>query len=162
MTDMISRLLTDLAACLCAQIQEDGLPEPCFCGVMPGARVAYDYVNGCEEQDGMAWTRLTLAYPAGGVGRVDSSIRNCNTGLGVDIEIGILRRAPTLDENRNPPDEASQLGSTDLQTADMLAMFKAIQCCFAESDRDYIIGAYRPFGPEGFAVGGTLPIMVAL
>lgn len=159
---MISLMLTDLAACLCAQIADDGLPEPCFCGVLPGARVAFDYVGTCDDRDGMAWTRLGLAYPATGVGRVDTTIRNCSSGLGVDIEIGILRSAPTMNENGEPPDEAAQLATADLQMADMLAMARAVQCCFGDSGRDYILGQYRPVGPEGFAVGGLFSVMVAL
>lgn len=160
--NVISRLLTDLAACLCEQIKDAGLPDPCFCGVMPGARVALDYVGNCEQQDGMAWTRLTTAYPAAGVGRVDTSLGNCGVGLGIDIEIGIIRSAPRMTEDSEPPEEGAQLEATDLQSADLIAMRQAVVCCFGDKGYDYIVGPYLPYGPEGFAVGGTMTVMVAL
>jgi hypothetical protein len=156
------RLLTDLAGCLCEQIREDGLQEPCFCGVMPGERVAFDYVGNCEDQDGMAWTRLITAYPAAGVGRVNQTVNNCNSTLGIEVEIGLLRSAPTMEAEGEPPSEGSQLETTALQIADMLAMARAVQCCFGNKDYDYILSQYRPFGPMGFAVGGTYSLMVAL
>lgn len=158
----VSDVLTSLAACLCEQIRDDGLPEPCFCGVMPGDRVPFDYVGNCEGQDGMAWTKLVMAYPASGVGRVSQEIRNCSAGIGVDIELGILRMAPVLTEDGEPPEAAAQAASSVLQVADMYAMFKAVQCCFGTQNVDYILGPYRGFGPEGYAVGGTISVMVAL
>jgi hypothetical protein len=156
----VSDVLANLAACLCAQIRDDGLPEPCFCGVMPGDRIPFDYVGNCDDQDGMAWARLITAYPASGVGRVNTEVRNCSAGIGVDIELGILRTSPVMQEDGEPPEEAAQLASSQLQVADMYAMFKAVQCCFAGEDVDYILGAYRGFGPEGYAVGGTITVMV--
>lgn len=160
--NVISRLLVDLAGCLCQQITDSGLPEPCFCGVMPGARVALDYVGNCEEQDGMAWVRLVTSYPSSAVGRVDSSRGNCSVGTGIDIEIGIIRSAPTMSEDGEPPEEAAQLEAADVQAGDLIAMQKAIICCLAEKDYDYIVGSYTPYGPEGFAVGGTMTLMVTL
>lgn len=162
MSDPVFDVLTELASCLCEQIRKDGLPEPCFCGVMPGQLVAYDYVGACEEQNGMAWTRLSTGYPAAGVGRPDVNVRNCSSGVGIEIELGMLRRAPTLQEGGEPPTEAMQLESVKTQTGDMLAMWRAVNCCFGDKGNDYILSTYRPFGPQGFAVGGTFMVMVAL
>lgn len=158
----VSVLLAALAGCLCEQIRADNLPEPCFCGVMPGERVAVDYVGMCEEKDGMAWTRLALAYPAARVGVADQSLRNCSGGLGVEIEIGIMRSAPTMTEDGEPPDAASQLLTTDIQMDDMLAMMKAVSCCEELQAYDYILSQYRPQGPTGYAVGGLFTVMVGL
>lgn len=162
MVNIVSDLLTTLAGCLCDQIRKDNLPEPCFCGVMPGERIAVDYVGLCEEQDGMAWTRLALAYPAAQVGLVDTSARNCGKGMGIEIEIGVLRSTPTMGDDGEPPDEAAQLASTDLQVADMLAMWRAVNCCEALEAYDYILSQYRPIGPAGFSLGGTFTLMVAM
>lgn len=156
----VTRLLTDLAGCLCSELAES---KPlCFCGVLPGSRVAYDYVGMCEEKDGMAWTRLGTSYPSTGVGRIDTNLRNCGSGLGFDIEMGVLRSAPTMKEGGEPPDEGDQLSSVDLQISDMLAMYRAVACCLGPKNYDFILSQYRPFGPEGFAVGGTLTVMVTL
>lgn len=162
MSDPVFDVLTELASCLCEQIRKDDLPEPCFCGVLPGQLVAYDYVGVCEQQDGMAWTRLATSYPAAGVGRVDQNISNCGSGIGVEIELGVLRQAPTLQEGGEPPTEAMQLESVRVQMGDMLAMWRAVNCCFSEKGTDYILQGYRPFGPQGFAVGGSFTVMVAL
>lgn len=156
----ISDVLTSLAACLCEQIRADGLKEPCFCGVMPGDRIPFDYVGNCDDQDGMAWVKMVTAYPAAGVGRVSTEIRNCSAGIGVDFELGILRSAPTMTDEAEPPEPEAQATSSALQVADMYAMFRAVQCCFDNEGLDYILGVYRPFGPEGYAVGGTLIVMV--
>lgn len=162
MVNPVTTLLTTLAACLCEQIRADELPEPCFCGVLPGERVAVDYINLCEEQDGMAWTRLALSYPASAVGVVNQNLRNCSGGLGVEIEIGIMRAAPTMTEDGEPPSAGDQLASVELQMDDMLAMRKAVACCSALDPYDYILSQYRPSGPLGYALGGTFTVMVAL
>jgi hypothetical protein len=108
---------------------------------MPGNRVAYDYVGACDDKDGMAWTRLGTSYPSAGVGRTDTTLRNCGSSIGFDIELGVLRSAPTMTPDGEPPDEADQLATTDLQIADMLAMYRAVACCFSTHDYDYILSA---------------------
>jgi hypothetical protein len=160
--NQIDTLLTALAGCLCAEIAASDTPEPCFCGVMPGIRIAVDYVGMCEDRDGMAWTSLTLAYPASSVGVVDQTLNNCSTGIGIEIQIGIMRSAPTMDAEGNPPDEAMQLATSQIQTADMLSMIKAVQCCEEMQRYDHILSQYNPVGPEGYAVGGFFTVMVAL
>jgi hypothetical protein len=160
--NQIDDLLTALAGCLCAQIAASDTPEPCFCGVMPGIRIAVDYVGLCEDKDGMAWTSLALAYPAAGVGVVDQSVNNCSTGIGIEIQIGVMRSAPTMDTEGNPPDEASQLATSQIQTADMISMIRAVQCCEEMQAYDHILSQYTSIGPEGYAVGGYFTVMVAL
>lgn len=162
MVNQIDSLLTALAGCLCAQIAASDTPEPCFCGVLPGARVAVDYVGLCEDKDGIAWTRLTLLYPATGVGVVSQTVNNCGSSLGIEIEIGIMRTAPTMDTEGNPPDEATQLATSQIQNADILSMIQAIQCCEEMQRYDHIVSQYIPVGPEGYAVGGYMTVMVAL
>lgn len=136
--------------------------EPCFCGVMPGERVPFDYVGNCEDKDGMAWTRLVNSYPATGVGLVSTDVRNCSATMGFDIELGVLRTGPLMTEDGEPPTDAAQLQAVLQQTEDMLSMYRAISCCDALAERDYIVGQYRPFGPQGFALGGTMMVMVTL
>lgn len=155
-------LLVALAGCLCQSIRDAGLPDPCFCGVMPGEQIAIDYVTGCDDQNGMAWTRLQLGYPASGVGVVNQQVRNCSGGFGVEIEMGVMRSAPIMQDDGEPPTAADQLLSTELQMGDMWAMVQAVNCCDALQNYDYIMSQYRPRGPAGFAVGGTFTVMVAL
>jgi hypothetical protein len=158
----VETLLTTLAGCLCEEIRTANLPEPCWCGVMPGARIAVDYVGMCEEQDGMAWTRLSLAYPASAVGVPNQTMKNCSGGLGIEIELGVMRSSPTMTDDGEPPSEAAQLAAAQVQVGDMLAMMRAVACCTELQEYDYIMSQYAPVGPEGFAVGGTFTVMVAL
>jgi hypothetical protein len=141
--------MEQLATCLCAQIEADGLPALCFCGVLPGEIPAY---NGGEECDaGMAYVRLITMYPASGVGTQNVSVGNCSSLLGFDLEVGIMRPSPIGDEEG--PSDAELLESTELQLADAIAMRKAIACCTGQ--KNWILGAYTPYGPEGGIIGGT-------
>jgi len=151
----ISVILTDLATCLCAQILTDGLPPTCFCGVVPGDQVALDYAGDCDDVCGMAWVRLVSAYPSTSVGQPVERPGNCGMGIGIEAVLGISRCIP-LGENGEPPDPIDLAAAAVLQQADMMAMWRAIACCRAS--KDWAIGAYTPFGPQGGLVGGILPL----
>lgn len=145
--------MTDLATCLCAQIEADGLPPFCFCGVVPGEAAILDYAGDCDPLCGMAWVRLAGAYPSMIVGAPDVSLGNCGAALGGDIEIGTMRCVPGSDDSGNPPSDAELLLATSLQIADAEAIRKAIICC--PGHKDFTIGQYTPVGPAGGMVGGA-------
>lgn len=145
--------LSALAECLCAQIILDGLPEPCFCGLVPGEAPAIEYVTNCDDDMcGMAWVRLAAVAPISGVGVPNIVINNCNSEIGFDAEVGIMRCAPAGESDGTPPPADELLAAADLQIADMMAMYRAIACCDALDD--FIIETYTPVGPDGGAVGG--------
>ena len=151
----INAILADLATCLCAQILTDDLPQVCFCGVVPGEEVALDYVGDCADACGMAWVRLSTAYPSVSIGQPAGIPGNCTMGIGVEIEMGIVR-CLDVGEGSTPPEPTSLTASAVLQVADMMAMWRALHCC--QNAKDFIIGQYAPIGPEGGVVGGTLPL----
>lgn len=160
--DYIKNLLTELAACLCAQIQNDGLVTPCWCGVYPGSQVVADFMPECfgteGVSDGMAWARLVTAYPAFAPGRpVEDPAESSVAGIGYDIEVGIARSI-SLDEDGTTVEVAA--ASVADQLDDMLAARRAIQCCVALERGDFILGQYTPFGPQGGMVGGGWTVMV--
>lgn len=107
----------------------------------------------------MAWVRLALVYPAARVGQVDTTLRNCSAGLGIEIEIGIVRTAPPWEEAGEPPTEAANLAGSELMVEDMATMMQAVVCC--NSLDDYILGSYRP-QIMGMALGGTFTVMTAI
>lgn len=147
--------LVDLAACLCVQITEDGLPEPCFCGVVPGAITAYEYRGKCPgKENGMAWTRLITHYPSETVGRISQVTGNCSIPAGFEIEIGIIRAMP-IKAKGVAPTQQELLDVTELQIADSMAMRKAVACCLG-NPKSWIMGPYTPYGPEGGVVGGGM------
>jgi len=152
--ERITTLLTDLATCLCAQIISDDLPPVCFCGVVPGEQVALDYAGDCEDACGMAWVRLATSYPSVTIGAASARPGNCGLGLGVDVEMGIVRCISVGQVDGQPPSPAELSAAAVLQQADMMALWRSIACC--RNSKDWMIGAYTPYGPEGGTVGGTL------
>jgi hypothetical protein len=144
--------LTVLAACLCEQIRVSGLPETCFCGVVPGEAVVAAYAGNCTKKCGMAWVRLVSTYPASGVNVPNEEARNCGAGIGYGVEAGILRCAHIGTEER-PPTASEQMADAQLQIADMLVIRRAVACC--PGSRDWILGTYTPAGPQGGLFGGV-------
>lgn len=161
MANLLLDRLTDLAACLCAQIEEDGLPPTCFCGVIPGDVAVGDYAGDCDVSCGMAWVRLITSYPATGVGAADETAGNCSASLGVDIEVGIMR-CMDVHEDGTPLSAEELLEVARLQTADMMAMWRAVFCCNSLSNKDFILNAYQPLGPMGGLVGGAFVLRTVL
>jgi len=153
----IDILLESLATCLCAQIAEDGSPEPCFCGVMAGDHIIPSF-SICQEKNGMAWVRLTSAYPASGVGIQNQTAKNCGSELGIEVEIGIMREMPYGSDTGEPPTPEEFLAASRLQTADMFSMIRAVNCC--DAIEDYILSTYTPHGPRGLSIGGTFTVML--
>ncbi len=147
----IAVALTNLATCLCGQIVADGLPDVCFCGVIPGEAASAMYGGDCSKKCGMAWVRLVEATPANGAGVEVTTPANCMAGLGFTVEVGMLRCTP-IGTATTPPKPEELLASAQLQWADMMVMRRSIACC--PGNRDWVLGAYTPMGPGGGLVGG--------
>lgn len=157
------QLLADLADCLCRTIDESSVPNTCFCGVITGDSVVMDFA-GCTdgENQGMAWVRMTLLYPASGVNAPNEQINNCGSSIGMDLEIGMARPVTIVDELGNPPTSDDYLQASKLVNEDALVMLRALQCCDSLGNLDYIVGAYTPSGPLGGVLIGTWPVAVIL
>ena len=156
---LVGQVLENLATCLCAQIEIDGLPPTCFCGTMPGAEVPLDYAGDCDDVCGMAWVRMIASYPSTSVGAAAERPGNCAMGIGVDIEVGIVR-CLDVGEGGEPPTPESMAEATRLQAADMMAMWRAVACC--HGSKDWMMGQYQPYGPEGALVGGMFQVAVVI
>lgn len=159
----VSTVLKDLAACLCAQIEEDGSASPCFCGVVPGGNVTPDYLGGCTaEKCGMAWVRLGSAYPSNTPGLAIEETGNCTSGNGIEVEMGLLRCAPMPDSRGNPPSAEVREAAFDQQVKDMLTMKRAIKCCSSLKPKEYVLNIYTPVGPEGDVLGGFWSLSIVV
>lgn len=159
LADQINQQLLDLAACLCNQIDERGLPEVCFCGVVPGDVIAVEYVGSCRgSKDGMAYVRLHLVYPMTRVGVPSEQLNNCGAGYGVEAEVGIIRSAPKWGKNGEPPKPEANLAGSVALVDDMNAIYAAIHCCFSDSGVDYIAQAWKP-AILGGALGGSAVVL---
>lgn len=148
--------LQALVSCLCQEVTASGLPALCFCGLLPGEQPAGDYVS---EAGGMAWVRVVSAYPSTTFPAQDSTAV-CGSSLAFEIEMGVAYCTPVMSDLGDPPDVASQYEAVMVQMAAMAAMRRALICCLS-TQRDAVLGAYSPIGPEGGIVGGTWQVWLA-
>lgn len=162
---LILEQMKELAACLCAEIADscetEGAPGVCFCGILTGGE-AYDAsgVGDCaEDACGQAWVRLVNAYPAQAIGQQDVDPGNCNKTVGYDLEVGLYRCFP-IEENGGSVTDEEMAEAVDRQIKDMELMRKAIVCCDALPTKEYVLGAYAPYGPLGGLVGGTWSLVL--
>lgn len=146
----VMTLLTSLSACLCGEVQKrvnaGDMDALCFCGVLPGNEVPFDYAS-----EGMAWVRVSMITPM----PVETSGRVCAMEYDVTVQMGMLRCAPTIDDNGDLPDVEEMLTSTGAQHRDMGLMHQVITCCDTGIGSDPVIIDYAPVGPEGGIVGGA-------
>lgn len=162
--DRVFDRMAALAGCLC-RILSDQERGTCFCGVVPGADVAVAAASECVDADhgstcGVAWVRMTSFYPSNGVAVVSERPGNCSTGVGLTIEMGVVRCVTWGDEQGNGPTDAEMLESAREQYADLMAMRQAVACC--GDDDDWQIVSYMPSGPDGGILGGTLTLEVEI
>lgn len=166
--DRISPILTDLSACVCAQLADSGLPPTCVCTPMPGAGIAADYAYDCKtDRDGMSWVRLVNSYPAiaPGVqaqqGQGQTPLR-CGSLFGFTVELGIIRSIEVADQRGRALPPQKMADAVTQQNGDMMAMYKAVNCCDSLKDLDWALGVYAPAGPQGGIVGGAWQIYVTI
>lgn len=146
-------LLDRLRQCLCDQIVLDGLPQVCACSVLPGGPGLYDFAIG-----GQAWVRLVTAFPSTNFPAADT-LSGCAAPLAYQVEVGIVRCAPQMDEQGNPPPVMEQTEAAIYQMGDLAAIRKAVQCCFAKDDYIYRLGSYTPI-MLGDALGGAWTVYI--
>lgn len=148
--DRVSSILIELADCLCQEIKARDMPDPCFCGVMPGDDAPLIYCNAC--QGGQAWTRLV------GVGEPSAEFNiptnNCSGQLVMQVEMGMVAGFVNIDSDGDAVDFATQLAATERQLAEMDAMHHVLTCCGLTMKEKVSALAYTPIGPDGTCLGG--------
>lgn len=150
-----------LLGCLCAALEDSPGGSPCFCGLLPGALVAMDYVDCDGDGCGQAWVRLDSVYPSTRFPTLDLEA-TCRSPQAARVQLGVLRCVPGMDADGTPPDEVAQAEATRIQLGDRAALQRAVECCFDRPHRDYMLGQYAPIGPSGGAGGGALVVTVRL
>ena len=158
-------IMVQMSACLCTEIDDSGLPTPCSCGLMVGELVL-DYCSSCKDGKcgGQAWVRLIDAYPSVNFPLPALDNNNCTYPLAFNLEVGIVRCKPLGTANGvrgyNPPSIEQQVKAIRLQTADIAAMRRAINCCLAGSGREYVIQNYSPVPQDADCLGGAFQVTV--
>ncbi len=156
--------LIALAACLCEEMEKAGGPSLCYCGIIAG-EPAMDFCGGgCDGNGcgGQAWVRLVDAFPSSTFPNPEATLANCWAPMAYNIEIGVARCAPMGENGVNgyvPPTQEENIDAIRLQTADIAALRRAVQCCFGGSERDYILGTYSQLPVNGGGcVGGVFTV----
>jgi hypothetical protein len=190
----IHQAAQSLLDCACAAL--DAIPDeipglvgcPCRVGVVPGTVAADGCDGGCNVKPGEAPGQLTVSTRR--VFASDSNSFPRELGLGADRTTGgvrdrslcrlpqltavellltLFRCAPGPDESGCPPSMADLDGSAMQYHADMLAIQRAILCCYPATELDqrrngrrFIVGATTTIGPDGGCVGFQTSVTVAL
>lgn len=148
-------MMTSLAGCIETTFEDEGRPEVCFNGIITGDGVTAAWVDDCSNDlCGMTWVRLVNAYPSSSPGRQDQGTNNCASGIGIEIEVGVLRCTNVSVEDAEV-EEGEALQATSDVLADMFALRKAISCCVGVPSSDMVLGNWTPMGPLGGLVGGS-------
>ena len=147
----VESILVELADCLCREIAKREMPDPCFCGVLPGDEAPLVYCNAC--QGGQAWTRLI------GVGEpnADRSVPTnmCSGIIVVQVEMGMVSGFMPVTEDGEPVDFSVQLAATSRQLEEMDTMYHVLTCCDLSMKEKVSAVAYSPIGPDGTCLGGV-------
>jgi hypothetical protein len=147
---VIKPVMGELAACLCAELDQT---ELCFCGLIAGMGIPIDYVGDCE---GVGYVRLITAYPSVNFPTPDIT-EGCVSLLAYQVAVGVLRPAPQMDNDGNiDPADVARISEQVLD--DIAAIRKAIRCCFREKFEDvqYLMGEYTPIEEDSVAGGEWL------
>lgn len=156
MDTLLSPILDDLRACLCANLAGTLAGTPaCACTLMPGAVVPADWCScsGRGESCGMAWVRLSDAYASTSFPSPDGTTRgNCAAVAAAVLEVGVYRCQPAMSPQGAPPTPAQQTQAALVAADDAMAMFKTVTCCPSITARPHVVGRYTP--RDGGACGG--------
>jgi hypothetical protein len=156
LAERVNSILIELADCLCREIAARDMPEPCFCGVLPGDAASFMHCNLCEG--GQAWVRLiAVGMPNADI---EMPMNRCVGTLAVQIEMGMVFGWLPVDEDGDPKDMSDNLAAVERQTAEMDVMYHVLTCCGLSMQEPVSNLGYNPVGPTGTCLGGIWTGMV--
>lgn len=150
-------IMIQLAACVEQELAKRDLPAASKVTLQAGAIPSIDYV-GLGKECSELIVNLMTAFPVSTFPEADTS-GNCASPLAYQVQVSLLRCAPPLRaQGKQPPSIEDQLEGARLHLADMQAVHAAVRCCFAKTDREYVLAPFQPYGPQGNVVGGVWTI----
>lgn len=160
---LLTGLLDDLRACLCATLEAADAATPCLCALTAGAQFTADYC-GCKAPGGgcgSSWVRLSDLYASRNFPNPDNTVQgSCASPLAAVIEVGVLRCLPQPNPRTGQPPSPEDLTNAALAAlSDAAAIHSAIACCPAVTDRRHVLGRYRPI-TSGDCGGGAWTVTV--
>lgn len=190
----IHQAAQSLLDCACAALATipDEIPGlagcPCRVGIVAGEVAADGCDGGCDigpdEYPGQLTVSVRRMFASDsntfprelglGADRTTGGVRDrslCRLPqlTAVELILTLFRCSPGPTEDGCPP-AMTELGDTAMQFhADMLALQRAILCCYPATELDarrngrrFIVGATTPIGPQGGCVGFQTSVTVAL
>ncbi|MEU4406186.1 hypothetical protein AB0F88_16820 [Streptosporangium sp. NPDC023963] len=162
-------LAAELLGCFCAALEESTAGAACRCSLLAGANVAADLCCDCGDGNGQAWVRVAEIWPTTATWPQRlAQMEKCPLNLwAVELEMGAYRCAAKIDNRGRFPSAARLTRDAEVVMDDAAAMRRAANCCFRTSEaarqsaRRFIVGGWRPLGPEGGCVGGQMSVTVS-
>lgn len=161
---LVMPIAFELLDCLEQEVDKVTRP-PLYRGLRPGQVVDHLISTTSDECcQGLAWVRPVLFVPSSGkfpIQDEEPTPRGTNAWA-VTLEMGVVRCAPTPDENSIPSNAAWNAVVQDVMD-DAAAMRRAI-CCYIAADevarKKYTLPLeWQPLDTEGGCVGGTLQVV---
>jgi hypothetical protein len=164
--DPLAPVVEALLACLVVRLEQAGAPV-CRAFWHPGATAPWD---ACGESgdgaEGQAWIAVPRVFPSDNFPTETANAHRCiPMGYGVELVVGVLRCASTVDSSGQPPSSEAVSADALKVSRDRHAVLESIVCCLFGDDPDpgnYRLGAWEALGPDGGCVGGQWRVQVAL
>lgn len=163
---LVMPLAEELLECLEQEVDKLAHP-PKYRGLRPGQVVDHLVSTTSDECcEGLAWVRPVLFVPSSTAFPIqDSGVPPLTTtrAWAITLEMGVVRCAPTPDENSIPSNAAWFDVVQDVMD-DAAAMRRAI-CCFVAADpvkrNKWVLPLeWAPLDVQGGCVGGTLQVIM--
>lgn len=153
---LITYAMLDLLECVCEAVAVLGSGPTCACGIIAGDRPSWDYCGECGRGlCGMAYIQPGRSFAYSTFPLEDDELSACNRPLAYELQVGVIRCIPVMDNDGEPPDMNDVTDASLGFVADQHALRTAIECC----DSPYltklmVLGGWTPIGPTGNCVGG--------
>lgn len=158
----IEPLMTGILSAAASSLNAAGV-TPGLVHLSPGNLPAYD---NCCEGGGQLWLRLKETYPSAGIGaafpQIDTAQKGAAGGacsvhaLALNLGLGVMRCAHTIDSNGVPPTAAEMTGDA-LATYDDLGLLLDVIVCDVPTLAPAMtvkVDRWTPQGVQGGCVGG--------
>lgn len=157
--DLIQLTLQEILDCACAALAETVCGCPCRAYVAVGD-VSWDQC--CDG--GQLWVKATRVYVTESFPQEKADALICGVGLAADVQVGVLRCAPVLDDQGNPPTPEALTTSSSQVYEDMYALMNSIICCLSATKkcRKFVMRGATSLGPQGGCVGTLINLSIEL
>lgn len=152
-------ILTELAACLCAELGSEA--SSCFCGVIVND-IPVPLSDDCDPC-AAGYVRLDTAYPSTVQFPALDDTATCRATMAFGVSVGIQRCLPMGDSAGNPPTPEELAEYARQVFADMAAIRRAIACCLVDAkfeDIEYVMGTYTQLSAQEGVGGGEWTLTI--